>query len=177
MNSFSARLSALWRGLLLSFRDFPVEAFISVGTFILTILSNEEVLHSGFPVYFFLPLLIGCDMADMDAFTVGLLSNTEVLDVNQDPLGIQGMPVERDDKHAVYLKPLEDGSVALGFFNLTTSPLKLGFKPRALGIEGTQILRDLWRQKDRAIIEMTERWETTVPGHGVVLLKVVPAKP
>ena len=58
MNSFSARLSALWRGLLLSFRDFPVEAFISVGTFILTILSNEEVLHSGFPVYFFLPLLI-----------------------------------------------------------------------------------------------------------------------
>ena len=132
--------------------------------------ADEQYTHISLWALLSSPLLIGCDMADMDAFTVGLLSNTEVLDVNQDPLGIQGMPVEMDEKHAVYLKPLEDGSVALGLFNLTTSPLRLGFKPRALGIEGNLILRDLWRQKDLAAIGTTDRWEATVPGHGVLLL-------
>lgn len=58
MNSFSARLSALWRGLLRSFRDFPVEAFISVSAFVLTLLSNEKVIESDFPLVFFFPLVV-----------------------------------------------------------------------------------------------------------------------
>ena len=66
MNSFSARLSAIWRGLLRSFRDFPVEAFISVSAFVLTILSNEKVvivsnekvIETSFPLVYFFPLLV-----------------------------------------------------------------------------------------------------------------------
>lgn len=58
MNSFSARLSAIWRGLLRSFRDFPVEAFISVSAFVLTLLSNEKVIESDFPLVFFFPLVV-----------------------------------------------------------------------------------------------------------------------
>jgi len=66
MNSFSARLSAIWRGLLRSFRDFPVEAFISVSAFVLTLLSNEKVvivsnekvIETSFPLVFFFPLLV-----------------------------------------------------------------------------------------------------------------------
>jgi hypothetical protein len=58
MNSFSARLSTIWRGLLRSFRDFPVEAFISVSAFVLTLLSNEKVIESDFPIVFFFPLVV-----------------------------------------------------------------------------------------------------------------------
>ena len=66
MNSLSARLSAIWRGLLRSFRDFPVEAFISVSAFVLTLLSNEKVvivsnekvIETSFPLVYFFPLVV-----------------------------------------------------------------------------------------------------------------------
>ena len=58
MNSFSARLSAIWRGLLRSFRDFPVEAFISVSAFVLTLLSNEKVIPLEFSAVYFFPLVV-----------------------------------------------------------------------------------------------------------------------
>ena len=132
--------------------------------------ADEQYTHISLWALLSSPLLIGCDMADMDAFTVGLLSNTEVLDVNQDPLGVQGMAVESDSSHAVYVKPLEDGSVAVGLFNLTTAPLQIGFRPRLLGVDGTQIVRDLWRQQDVGTVTAKDRWETSVPAHGVVLL-------
>ena len=132
--------------------------------------ADEQYTHISLWALLSSPLLIGCDMAEMDAFTFNLLSNTEVLDVNQDPLGVQGMALELDSTHAVYVKPLEDGSVAVGLFNLTTEPLRLGIVPRTLGIEGTRIIRDLWRQQDLGSLGPKDRWETTVPGHGVVLL-------
>ena len=58
MNSFSARLSAIWRGLFSSFRDFPVEAFISVSAFVLSILSSEKVVETDFPIIYFFPLVV-----------------------------------------------------------------------------------------------------------------------
>ena len=66
MNSLSARLSAIWKGLLRSFRDFPVEAFISVSAFVLTLLSNEKVvivsnekvIETSFPLVYFFPLVV-----------------------------------------------------------------------------------------------------------------------
>ncbi len=132
--------------------------------------ADEQYTHISLWALLSSPLLIGCDMADMDEFTIGLLSNTEVLDVNQDPLGIQGMAVKMDGIRAIYEKPLEDGSVAVGLFNLTTEPLKTSFIPREIGIEGKRIIRDLWRQKDLGTLDAVERWETTIPAHGVVLL-------
>ncbi len=58
LQSIKARLSAIWRGLLTSFRDFPVEAFISVSAFVLTLLSNEDVIETDFPLVFFFPLVV-----------------------------------------------------------------------------------------------------------------------
>ena len=58
MNSLSARLAAIWRGLLRSFRVFPVEAFISVSAFVLTVLSNEKVIEADYPIVFFFPLVV-----------------------------------------------------------------------------------------------------------------------
>ena len=68
------------------------------------------------------PLLIGCDMADMDPFTLSLLTNDEVLAVSQDPLGSQAAPVWRSQGLEVWAKPLEDGSKAVGLFNRNRTP-------------------------------------------------------
>lgn len=56
MTRLITRFSAIWQGFQRSFRDFPVEAFISISAFVLTILSGEEVIHSGFPLAYFFPL-------------------------------------------------------------------------------------------------------------------------
>jgi alpha-galactosidase len=65
------------------------------------------------------PMLIGCDMTRMDAFTFGLLSNDEVLAVNQDALCTQARRIREDlrDGTEIWAKPLADGTIAVGLFN------------------------------------------------------------
>lgn len=122
------------------------------------------------------PLLIGCDMAVADKFTKSLLCNNEVIDINQDPLGYAATKIYGNSSYATYFKPLEDGSLAIAMFNLSETTQKIGFKPRAIGIIGDKIIvRDVWRQKD--VAEMTndrDRFDTDVPPHGVVLVRVFP---
>ena len=120
------------------------------------------------------PLLIGCDMEELDDFTLSLLCNSEVIDVNQDPLGIQGVRQYGDDSYATYVKPLEDGSLAVAMFNLSLTPKNIGFVPSSLGLIGEQQIRDLWRQKDIGRVDHGERWETEVAPHGVVFLRLSP---
>ena len=118
------------------------------------------------------PLLIGCDMEHLDDFTLGLLSNTEVLDVNQDPLGVQASRLNLPGGGIVYMKPLEDGSVAVGLFNPGETPLNVGFVPRNLGLHGTVEVRDLWRQQDLGQVPCDSQWEVNIAPHGAELLKV-----
>ena len=122
------------------------------------------------------PLLIGCDMAVADKFTKSLLCNNEVIDINQDPLGYAATKIYGNSSYATYFKPLEDGSLAIAMFNLSEKPQKIGFKPRAIGVIGNKItVRDVWRQKDVAeITHDRDRFDTDVPPHGVVLVRVFP---
>ena len=113
-------------------------------------------------------------MAELDDFTVSLLCNSEVLDVHQDPLGIQGIRQYGDETYATYVKPLEDGSVAVAMFNLSGEPQKIGFIPYSLGLYGDQTVRDLWRQQDVARIAQNVRWETVVAPHGVCFVRLSP---
>lgn len=122
------------------------------------------------------PLLIGCDMAVADKFTKSLLCNNEVIDINQDPLGYAATKIYGNSSYATYFKPLEDGSLAIAMFNLSETPQKIGFSPRSIGIIGNKItVRDVWRQKDVAeITNDRDRFDTDVPPHGVVLVRVFP---
>ncbi len=63
------------------------------------------------------PLLIGCDMSQMDPLTVSLFSNDEVLAVNQDALGKQGRRLKAEGTSEVWIKPLADGTAAVALFN------------------------------------------------------------
>jgi alpha-galactosidase len=117
------------------------------------------------------PLLLGNDLTKLDPFTISLLTNDEVLEVNQDPLGRQATVISRVDSCGVLAKEMEDGSKAVGLFNVTDSiSRKLSVKWSDLGIKGKYIVRDLWRQKDLGTFE--DELETDVKPHGVVMLRL-----
>ena len=115
------------------------------------------------------PLLIGCDVASMDDFTVSLLSNDEVLALDQDPLGKSAERIIATDTYQVWVKQLEDGSRAVGIFNFANSEQTISVKWSDLKIKGGAV-RDLWRQKDLGVYK--KDFITPVPSHGVRLIKV-----
>jgi len=117
------------------------------------------------------PLILGCHLDQADDFTIGLLTNDEVLAVNQDPMGRGGKAVytSEDGNLQVWSRPLADGSKAVGLFNLDELPRKVTARASEIGVTGRQLVRDLWRQKDLGIFD--DSFSAEVPRHGCLLLK------
>ena len=80
---------------------------------------DEQYTHVSLWCLLAAPMLIGCDMTKFDDFTLGLLTNDEVLAVNQDPLGKQATRVKDDASTGseIWARPLADGTMAVGLFN------------------------------------------------------------
>jgi len=116
------------------------------------------------------PLIFSGDMARLDAFTLNVLCNAEVIDVDQDPLGKQARILRQTSDEFVLVKELEDGSKAIGLFNLTSLPRKVSVTWNDLGVSGKQHVRDLWRQKE--IGAFKKSFEMEVPPHGVMLVRL-----
>lgn len=131
---------------------------------------NEQITHITLWSLLAAPLLIGCDLSDMDQFTIDLLSNDEVIAVNQDPLGRQAGRVSKDGMLEVWARPLFDGTKAVGLFNRGTESKKVTAKWSLLGLRGPQRVRDLWRKKN--VGECNGSYTATVPPHGAVLVKI-----
>jgi alpha-galactosidase len=117
------------------------------------------------------PLFFSGDMTKLDAFTLNILCNSEVIDINQDSLGRQGHVVRKSDQELILAKPLEDGSIAVGLFNLTDKPTSITVDWTALKRSGPQAVRDVWRQK--VIGKFEGNYACTVPAHGVALVRVM----
>jgi alpha-galactosidase len=120
------------------------------------------------------PLFFSSDMAQLDAFTLGVLCNPEVIEVDQDVLGKQAAPVRHTDSDLILAKPMEDGSLAVGLFNLGETPRPMTATWQDLGLAGKLRVRDLWRQKDLGSFE--DRFTVQVNRHGVSLLRLYPAE-
>ncbi|HVV74027.1 MAG TPA: NPCBM/NEW2 domain-containing protein [Verrucomicrobiae bacterium] len=131
---------------------------------------NEQYTHISLWCLLCSPLLIGCDMTKLDDFTLNLLTNDEVLDVSQDPLGRQAGRVLKDGDHEVWAKDMEDGSKAVGLFNLGEDESTVSVHWTDLGLSGKHAVRDLWRQQDLG--KFSGQFQAKVPRHGVVLVKV-----
>ncbi|MDD2257070.1 MAG: NPCBM/NEW2 domain-containing protein [Bacteroidales bacterium] len=134
---------------------------------------DEQYLHMSLWSLFSAPLLIGCDMEQLDDFTLNLLTNHEVIAVNQDPLGQQATCVLTIGDTRMYAKDLEDGSRVVGFCNFGLDIVKLDFSDfDGLGIDGRRLVRDLWRQMDVARIDTNkDALSVEIPVHGVLLYK------
>jgi len=133
---------------------------------------NEQYSYMSMWCLMAAPLFFSGDMAILDEFTLGVLCSAEVIEVDQDPLGRQAKPLVQDDETLIMAKPLEDGSLAVGLFNLAEAPREMAVDWSLLGIQGKQWVRDLWRQKDLGVFD--NRFAATIPRHGVVLVRLWP---
>lgn len=131
---------------------------------------DEQYAHISLWCLMSSPLLLGCDLEKLDRFTLGLITNDEVLEIDQDMLCKQALRVGGTDSLDVYAKPLDDGNLAVGLFNRSLRPAKATAYWKELGITGKRTVRDLWRQKNLAVTD--EKFEAEVAPHGVVLVKL-----
>ncbi len=125
------------------------------------------------------PILVGCDMTKLDAFTTGLLTNDDVLDVSQDALGMQAVRVSQtgdpETGSQVWVKDLEGGRKAVGLYNFGDAPALVTASWADLGVIGPQAVRDLWRQKEIGVC--AGHFTAEVPRHGVVLVRLTATTP
>jgi alpha-galactosidase len=135
---------------------------------------NEQITHITLWSLLASPLLIGCDLSQIDEFTLALLTNPEVLEVNQDILGKQAKRVAIDGWLEVWARPLADGSLAVGLFNRGREQAPVTATWKDLGLSGKQSVRNLWLRQDQGTFE--EAFTATVPRHGAVMLKIIAAK-
>ena len=149
---------------------------------------NEQYSHVSLFSLLAGPILIGCPIEQLDAFTLNLLSNDEVIEVNQDPLGKSARLVLEEQGVQVWLKQLEDGAYAVGIFNTAdfgktpasyfrwedeqAANYTLDFNK--LKLKGLFNVRNVWTQKE--VAANAKSFKATVPHHGVVLLKLTPTK-
>jgi alpha-galactosidase len=117
------------------------------------------------------PLLIGSDLRDATPETMAILENREVIRVDQDRLGAQGVPISSQDGKHVFVKPLANGDRAVALFNETDRPARIATSAIELGLPNAPAyrVRDLWAKTDR---ETAGDVAATVPAHGTTMLRV-----
>ncbi len=135
---------------------------------------NEQLLHLTLWSLQAAPLFIGADLSKLDAFTLALLTNDEVIDVDQDPLGHSARRVWQDARREVWARPLQDGTYAVGLFNRGLGPAEVTVQWSQLALRGPQAVRDLWRRADLG--DFAEQFTATVPRHGAVFIKAGAAR-
>lgn len=119
------------------------------------------------------PLFFSGHMGRLDEFTLNVLCNPEVIDIDQDPLGHCGRVVPAGENTFLMVKPLEDGSTAVGLANAGEFPAEITARWTDLGVTGRRIVRDVWRQHDLGTFAAS--YQARVPRRGVVLLRLSPA--
>jgi alpha-galactosidase len=123
------------------------------------------------------PLIAGNDLRSMNAATKTTLTNSEVIAVDQDPMGVQGRRVATPASNLeVWSKPLAGTNVrAVALFNRGGSAASITAQWSALGIPtGAATVRDLWSHTDLGSFSGSYT-ASSVPSHGVVMLKVTSA--
>ena len=125
---------------------------------------DEQVTHITLWCLLAAPLLIGCDLAQLDEFTRSILANPEVIAVNQDPLGKPAARISQNGFEEVWQKNLADGSLAVGLFNCSPTPANV-----KTGITGPHQFRNLWTRQD-----IDPQPSFPIPPHGAMLLKLSP---
>ena len=133
---------------------------------------DENVAHFSLWCILSAPLMLGNDVRSMSDEVLEIITNKEVIAINQDPLGRQGEKVRDDGDFEVWSKELHDGSRAVVLFNRSESEAKFGFDWSEVGLSQNLefTVRDLWQKKD--VEKYKGSFSATVPSHGVIMVKV-----
>jgi alpha-galactosidase len=117
------------------------------------------------------PLMAGNDLHGMSAETRDILTNREVIAIDQDALGREATRAFENAGVEVWTRPLADGGVAVGLFNRNADEKRSGFSWSAIGLSAPPAaIRDLWRHE--AVAAAASGFDCLIPGHGVVLLRL-----
>ncbi len=131
---------------------------------------HEQMVHMTFWAILAAPLILGCDLKAMDPFTFDLLTHEEILAVHQDYPGRQGWQLRATEKEQVWVRPLSDGSFAVGLFNMDIFMRNITITWKDLGLSGALNVWNLWERRDLGT--HLDQIQITVPTHGVVFLKI-----
>ncbi len=147
---------------------------------------NQQYTHISLWCMLSAPLMLGCDLTKLSSFTKNLITNNEVLAVDQDPLGYQARRIYDKDGKQIWVKEISDGSKVVGLFWVGKKPhrpsdyfrwkdekklVRITLRESEIGMNGKFKVRDLWRQKDLGVYK--NKFTAEVPYNGVVLIKVV----
>jgi len=170
--------------------DMMIVGNVSIGPILhpTRLTPDEQYSHISMFSLLAAPMLIGCPIEQIDAFTLNLLTNDEVIAVNQDPLGKPARLVKEVNGIQIWLKQLLDGSVAVGLFNTGgygTNPASyfnwgnetaasFNFDFSSIGLNGKYTVRDLWQQKNIGVFNGSMK--TTINHHGVQMFQLTSKK-
>ncbi len=135
---------------------------------------NEQITHMTLWAMLASPLLIGCDLSQMDEFTLALLTNDEVIAVSQDPLGKQATRVSQSGQTEVWEKTLADGGKAVGLFNRGRSEADVPFALTGIDPSKRMSIRDAWMRKDLGPLDGP--LHAKVQSHAAVMFVIRPGQ-
>jgi alpha-galactosidase len=131
---------------------------------------NEQILHFSLWCLTAAPLIMGCDLSQVDPFAMNVLGNDEAIEIDQDPLARAASRVFKDDDLQIWARPLWDGTHAVGLINMGLKPADMTARWSDVGVTGAQPVRDLWLHKDVGTFQ--DSYTVSVPARGCVLLKI-----
>jgi alpha-galactosidase len=129
---------------------------------------DEYITHMSLWCMLAAPLLAGNDLTHMSAETLAILTNREIIAIDQDPLGVQGHRFSQEGPLEVWIKPLVNHTIAVGLFNRGETAAPISVDLASAGFTGLVSVRDLWAGKDLGTFRGTVT--RSVPSHGAVVL-------
>jgi len=147
---------------------------------------NQDRAHFSLWCLLAAPLIAGNDIRNMNPVTREILTNKELIAVDQDALGIQGLKYLVKDNWEVWAKPLDKGALALCFLNRTLQPVEVKLDWKEFPVKDDEFhyqyffnekeykIRDLWAKKDLGTT--AKLFMTQIAAHDVVVLKLSPVK-
>ena len=128
------------------------------------------------------PLMAGNDIRNMPKDIGDILTNKELININQDPKGIPALRWKVEGNIEMWIKPLVNNNYAICFLNRSTQPYELSYNLEGLSIgendfdrveykiDKSYKMRDLWSHKNIGMVN--DRIKYSIPGHGVLILKL-----
>jgi alpha-galactosidase len=132
---------------------------------------DESETHMSLWALLAAPLLAGNDLSKMTPETISILSNKEVIAVDQDALGQQGQRFSVVGPLEIWVRPLANGDKAVALFNTGIGVAEMHFDVKSIGWKSARA-RDLWKHQDLGVLP--DEYSILVPKHGSILLRLTP---